>query len=158
MKYKKSITMLLTGVSAAIMASCGQTQEQMHQKVDSAMKINHDIDSVYQMLTYSFESYMPANMDAALDGMKTYLMDAGKRLDAVEVPSKELQKAIGDKIEMMKQLAVRECAEQVRLYKISEVEFTESNRKEWDSYAEAAAKKMAEANSKVNNAYSKISK
>jgi len=157
MKYRKAIAMLIAGATMMFCA-CGPSPEKIQQNVDSAMKINHDIDSAYQVLNYSFESYMPANMDAALEGLKKYINEADKRLDAVDVPSQDLEKALRDKISVIRELALKECAEQVRLYKISEVEFTETNRSEWDEYAKSAAQKLNGANAKVNDAYSKISK
>ncbi|MCQ2250704.1 MAG: hypothetical protein MJZ66_06305 [Bacteroidales bacterium] len=140
------------------LSACKPGPEKIQQQIDSAMKINHDIDSAYQVLTYSFESYVPSAMDAALDGLKTYVSEAAKRLDDLQGDNKELEKALREKINVMAQLAQKECTEQVRLYKISEVEFTESNRNEWDNYAKQAEKKISEANAKVNKAYSKIAK
>lgn len=150
--------MLAICAAAMGIVACSPSQEQIKQQVDSAMKINADIDSAYQALVFSFETYKPQLMDAALDGLRQYMNDAKARLQKAKLPSGELKAALGAKIDIMESLSQNECAEQVRLYKISEVEFTESNRNEWDEYAKSAEKKLSEANKNVTKSFNNISK
>ena len=152
-----------TTIAAAVLAglfSCQPSKEEIKTSADAQMVINKGIDSVFSVLRESYESYHPATMDAALENLNNYLDKASLDMQKIKPlsPSRELSEAVLEKISVMKAIAKNEAVEQVRIYKLPDTSFTDELRRKWDETAKNVEQKIAEADKKVEEAYSEIQK
>lgn len=157
--YKLSLKILLALSMIFAIQACKPTQEQIVANMNTVIKVNKDIDSLYLSLNASYDNFdNNEQMDAALQNLKDGLDKADQKLQDMEILEncQDLKKAISDKIVVMKQLAAKECSEQVRIYKIDDADFNDKLRAEWDAYAASAEQKMKAASKKVSEEADKI--
>ena len=156
---KKTLKIIAVAMLATAAISCGgRSEEQMKADAASLMAVNHNVDSVYNQLKQSYETFQAAEMDRALEGFNKYLAEATKTLGGMNVgpECQQLHQLLTKKVGTMLSIASNEAKEQVRIYKIPDSDFTDELRQQWDNISAAADKKVSEANTKVNQAIETI--
>lgn len=157
----KAFKIIIAAMLATATIGCGgRSEEQTKASAASLMAVNSGIDSVYNQLQQSYETFSATEMDRALEGFNNYLLQATKTIQDTKVGDdcKPLQDAISSKIGTMYSIASNEAKEQVRIYKIPDSDFTDDLRHQWDAISATVAKKVSDANSKVNQAIETINK
>ncbi len=158
--YKSAISILTAAMLFAGVVGCNskQSEEQVKATTTSLMAINNGMDSVFNQLKQSYETFQPIEMDRALDGMNAYIEKAAGDLRSMKIEGdcKVLSDAIAEKAETMRKIASTEAREQVRIYKIPDADFTDDLRKQWDNISANVDKKMSDANAKVSEAINVI--
>lgn len=145
-------------LAAATIGCGGRSEEQMKADAASLIAVNHNVDSVYNALKQSYETFQAAEMDRALEGFNKYLAEATKTLGGMNVgpECQPLHQLLNKKVETMRSIASNEAKEQVRIYKIPDSDFTDELRQQWDNISSAVDKKVSVANTKVNQAIETI--
>lgn len=158
--YKKAIKTIMAAMLAAAVASCTPAIERTKASASSLITVNNGIDSVYNQLLQSYETFSATEMDHALEGFNNYLLQATKAIQDIQADDdcKQLQDAITSKIGVMLAIASNEAKEQVRIYKIPDTDFDEELRRQWDDLSAAVERKVSESNSKVKQAIETINK
>lgn len=156
---KKTLKIIAVAMLATATIGCGgRSEEQMKADAASLMAVNHNVDSVYNQLKQSYETFQAAEMDRALEGFNKYLVEATSTLSGMNVgpECQQLHQLLTKKVGTMLSIASNEAKEQVRIYKIPDSDFTDELRQQWDNISAAADKKVSEANTKVNQAIETI--
>lgn len=156
---KKTLKIIAVAMLATATIGCGgRSEEQMKADAASLMAVNHNVDSVYNQLKQSYETFQAAEMDRALEGFNKYLVEATSTLSGMNVgpECQQLHQLLTQKVGTMLSIASNEAKEQVRIYKIPDSDFTDELRQQWDNISAAADKKVSEANTKVNQAIETI--
>jgi hypothetical protein len=156
---KKTFKIIAVAMLAAATIGCGgRSEEQMKADAASLIAVNHNVDSVYNALKQSYETFQAAEMDRALEGFNKYLAEATKTLGGMNVgpECQPLHQLLNQKVETMRSIASNEAKEQVRIYKIPDSDFTDELRQQWDNISSAVDKKVSVANTKVNQAIETI--
>jgi hypothetical protein len=158
--YKSTLKILAAAIMAASIQCCTPVEEQIKASSASLMTINRGIDSVYNLLNQSYETFQASEMDNALAGLNKYLDQASQNLRDLNLSDdcKPLCKAISDKVETLRSIAATESKEQVRLYKIPDSDFSDELRRQWDNISARVDKKFTEASAKVTNANNELKK
>lgn len=158
--YKSAISILTAAMLMAGVVSCNtqQSEEQVKATTTSLMSINKGMDSVFNQLKQSYETFQPIEMDRALEGMIVYIEKAADSLRSMKIEGecKELSDALIEKAGTMRKIASSEAREQVRIYKIPDSDFTDELRTQWDAISTNVDKKMADANAKISAAINVI--
>ena len=158
MKTLKSLTLLAVSFAGLLSCQSGPTKEQIKATAEAQLLVNKELDSVYRRLDDAYQSYHPATMDAALEGLNSYLDNAQSKIQQIKPLSQnqKLTGAIEEKIAVMKSVAKNEAIEQIRIYKLPDTSFTEALRKKWDDLDNSVKQKVNQATQKVDNAYNEI--
>lgn len=152
--------MLATSVLGCDYLNLGQNKEKTKEATQSLMTINNGVDSVYNLLVKSYETFQPEEMDRALEGFNTFLANAAKSLGEMDMPEEcqQLRQSLSEKVEAMRNIASSDAKEQVRIYKIPDADFTDELRQQWDKISSSVEEKVSDFNSKVSNALDAINK
>lgn len=160
---KTAIKILAAAMLATSVVGCeyiNQNSAKTKEATQSLMTINSGVDSVYNVLLKSYETFQPEEMDRALEGFNSYLEKVSKSLGDMELPEdcQQLRKSLSEKVNAMRDVASTEAKEQVRLYKIPDTDFTDELRKQWDDLSSTVEKKFTDFNSQVSQALDAINK
>ena len=159
--YKKMKTikyLTLSALSCACILSCQPSQQQIKASADQQMLVNKALDSAFRVLDDSYQTYHASTMDAALEGLNSYVEKAETQMQQMESLSQnaDLTKAICEKIAIIKAIAKTQAIEQVRIYKLPDTAFSDALRQRWDDLDSQVKKQLNEANSKIESAYQNI--
>lgn len=156
----KKIAIRIAALLMVVAAACGCSSSELKTQNDTTTlsAINRNVDSVYNALKQSYETFQPAEMDRALDGFNKYLAEASLKLSEIKVEKdcQQLHDAVSSKVGVMLSVASNEAKEQVRIYKIPDSDFTAELRQQWDDISATVDKKVSAANAKVNQAIETI--
>lgn len=155
---KKALKIIAVAMIATATVSCGGSEEQLKADAASLIAVNHNVDSVYNALKQSYETFQATEMDRALEGFNKYLAEAESALGAMNVvpDCQTLHQLLSQKVQTMRSIAANEAKEQVRIYKIPDTDFDEELRKQWDDLSAAVDKKVTDSNDKVKQAIETI--
>ena len=158
MKTLKSLTLLAVSFAGLLSCQSGPTKEEIKASAEEQLLVNKQLDSVYRILDDAYQSYHPATMDAALEGLNVYLNNAQSKMQQIKPLSQnqKLTGAIEEKIAVMKSVAQNEAIEQVRIYKLPDSVFTEDLIKKWNDLDTSVKQKLSSATKNVENAYNEI--
>jgi hypothetical protein len=158
MKTLKSLTLLAISFAGLLSCQSGPTKEEIKASAEEQLLVNKQLDSVYRILDDAYQSYHPATMDAALEGLNVYLNNAQSKMQQIKPLSQnqKLTGAIEEKIAVMKSVAQNEAIEQVRIYKLPDSVFTEDLIKKWNDLDTSVKQKLSSATKNVENAYNEI--
>ena len=158
MKTLKSLTLLAVSFAGLLSCQSGPTKEEIKASAEEQLLVNKQLDSVYRILDDAYQSYHPATMDAALEGLKVYLNNAQSKMQQIKPLSQnqKLTGAIEEKIAVMKSVAQNEAIEQVRIYKLPDSVFTEDLIKKWNDLDTSVKQKLSQASQNVESAYNEI--
>lgn len=146
---------LVVAAAAFFLCGCGVSPEVRRvNDREALMAICRDVDSVYLVLSQSFDSYNAGVMDSALAGFNSCLASVSSRVGSLEVSDgcRDLYAAVAEKVRVFSEIGAVDSREQVRIYKIPDSDFTDELRAEWDRISAAVRGKVSKANARVSAA------
>ena len=157
--YKKIIKIFVAAVLSSAIIGCNTQSGPSEASINTLRHLNGDLDSVFNELKSSYETFEPAKMDFALEGLNSYIDKASAELKDMKIENgcQQIHKAMLEKVETMRGIAAKDAKELVRIYKIPDSDFTPELRQQWDNISASADNKMKDVNAKVNQAFAETS-